>query len=155
MNLSKDVRILLERALRFARKNRYIYLTPEMLLLILLEEESFREAVDLCGGDIDALIKDLKGYLEEYVDRGNGKNPEISEALSEALNMAGQSAYNSGNREIMTRHLIHGMFGLKNSYAVYYLKKQGVEETDLLQESLWRLPWPLPIRGEKSGAIRP
>ena len=79
MNLSKDVRILLERALRFARKNRYIYLTPEMLLLILLEEESFREAVDLCGGDIDALIKDLKGYLEEYVDRGNGKNPEISE----------------------------------------------------------------------------
>ena len=134
MNLSKDVRILLERALRFARKNRYIYLTPEMLLLILLEEESFREAVDLCGGDIDALIKDLKGYLEEYVDRGNGENPEISEALSEALNMAGQSAYSSGNREIMTRHLIHGLFGLKNSYAVYYLEKQGVEETDLLQE---------------------
>ena len=118
MNLSKDVRILLERALRFARKNRYIYLTPEMLLLILLEEESFREAVDLCGGDIDALIKDLKGYLEEYVDQGNGENPEISEALSEALNMAGQSAYNSGNREIMTRHLIHGMFGLKKNRAL-------------------------------------
>ena len=95
MNLSKDVRILLERALRFARKNRYIYLTPEMLLLILLEEESFREAVDLCGGDIDALIKDLKGYLEEYVDRGNGKNPEISEALKESKDVADYQVENS------------------------------------------------------------
>lgn len=134
MNLSRDVRILLERALRYARENRYVYLTPEMLLLVLLEENSFREAVDLCGGDIGALGRELKEYLDQYVDRGEGDTPEVSEALSEALSLAGQSAYSSGNREIRTRHLIHGFFGLEDSYAVWFLAKQGVEETDLLQE---------------------
>ncbi|MCR5371089.1 MAG: AAA family ATPase [Clostridium sp.] len=134
MKLSKDVSILLERALRFAQENRYIYLTPEMVLLVLLEEKDFREAVDLCGGDTGVLEKDLNEYLDRYVDRGDGTSPEVSAGLSEALSLAGQSAYGSGNREIGVRHLIHGLFGLEDSYAAYFLEKQGVAEPDLLQE---------------------
>ena len=31
-------------------------------------------------------------------------------------------------------HVIHGMWSLKDSYAVYYMKLQGVDEVSLLQE---------------------
>ena len=44
MNLSEQARTILNSAVRYAAKNRFEYLTPEMVLLALLENAAFREA---------------------------------------------------------------------------------------------------------------
>jgi len=134
MNLSEQARTILNSAVRYAAKNRFEYLTPEMVLLALLENAAFREACEAAGGDGDTLKAQLENYAEQYVDRSDGDHPQLSEGLSRMLSLAGQSALNSGNREICVRHLVHAMWHLDNSYALYYLARQGITEAELLSQ---------------------
>ena len=50
------------------------------------------------------------------------------------LSYAWESAQNSGKYIVELPHLIHAMYELEESYAVYFMQVQGVEEAGLLQE---------------------
>ncbi len=134
MNLSLEVAQALNDAVAYARDNHYEYITPEMLLLFLIDDETFSEAFYYCGGDKNLLTSQLKEYIEEYIEKVDGKDPEMSMALNYLITFAGQSAYSSGSNEIHVRHLVHAIWNLDNSYALYYLEQQQIAEADLLQE---------------------
>jgi ATP-dependent Clp protease ATP-binding subunit ClpA len=134
MNLSLEVAQALNDAVAYARDNHYEYITPEMLLLFLIDDETFSEAFYYCGGDKNLLTAQLKEYIEEYIEKVDGKDPEMSMALNYLITFAGQSAYSSGSNEIHVRHLVHAIWNLDNSYALYYLEQQQIAEADLLQE---------------------
>lgn len=134
MDLSNEAMLALQQAIEFASKRKYEYVTPEMLLLMLLKEDIFLEAFEGCGGDGETLADDLKDHIQQYVEKVDGKQPEFSLGMQKLINHAGQSAFNSGNREIDIRHLVHGMWSLENSYGVYFIEMQEITEADLLQE---------------------
>ena len=134
MNLSKEAMLAIQRALELANKNNYEYVTPEMILLMILDDPAFAEAYEECGGDIMTLDKKLMDYIEKYIDKVKGADPEFSLATQQMMTFAGQSAYSSGCTEIHIRHLIHSMWNLDNSYAVYYMEQDGITEAELLQE---------------------
>ena len=134
MNLSKEAMLALQRAIEFANKNHYEYVTPEMILLMILDDPDFADAYEACGGDIHTLNKKLMEYVSKYLDKVEGKDPEFSLATQQMMTFAGQSAYSSGCNEIHVRHLIHSLWNLDNSYAVYYMEQDGIAEADLLQE---------------------
>ena len=134
MNLSKEVAQALNSALAFARDNNYEYVTPEMLLLFMTEDDTFAEAFYYCGGDRNLLISRLKEYIMEYIEKVENRDPELSASLNYMFSFAGQSAYSSGSNEIHTRHLVHAIWNLDNSYALYFLEQQQISEADLLQE---------------------
>ncbi|WP_026512250.1 AAA family ATPase [Butyrivibrio sp. LC3010] len=134
MNLSKEAMEVLQKAVNFAKDNNYEYVTPEMLLLFILETPVFTEAFLECGGDINLLSAQLLSYLEEYVEKVNDKDPEISLSLNYLISFAGQSAYSSSSDKIHIRHLVHAFWNLEESYALYYMEQQGIMEADLLQE---------------------
>jgi ATP-dependent Clp protease ATP-binding subunit ClpA len=134
MNLSIDAARALHDAVSFAKANNYEYVTPEMLLLFITDDVVFEEAYLSCGGDKNILVKRLTDYISEYVEKVQGKEPEISAGLSFVLTFAGQSAYSSGCDEIHIRHLVHAIWNLDESYATYYMELQQITEADLLQE---------------------
>ena len=134
MNLSKEAMLALQRAIEFANRNNYEYVTPEMLLMMMLDDPAFAEAYEACGGDIRALGSKLLDYVKKYVEEDGSKDPEFSLATQQLMNFAGQSAYSSGCSQIYIRHLIHAIWNLDNSYAVYYMEQDGIAEADLLQE---------------------
>ncbi len=134
MNLSVEVARLLNKAVIYASENKYEYVTPETMLLFMIEDEVFSEAYYYCGGDDTILSSQLKDYLEKYVDKVKGKEPELSLALNYMFTFAGQSAYSSGSEEIHVRHLVHALWNLDNCYALYFLEQQKIAEADLLQE---------------------
>ncbi|WP_026495549.1 AAA family ATPase [Butyrivibrio sp. WCD3002] len=134
MNLSKEAMEAIQKAIALASENNYEYVTPEMVLLMILDAPSFSEAYESCGGDIVALSKNLMSYVKKYIDKTSGREPELSIATQQMVNFAGQSAFSSGCSQIHIRHLIHAIWNLDNSYAVYYMEQDGLTEADLLQE---------------------
>lgn len=134
MELSNEAMNVLHQAVDFAKRNNYEYITPEIILLMILSDDVFIEAFEECGGDIKILSDDIYKYIEEYIDKVKDGEPEVSDGVNTLINFAGRSAYNSHCKEICIRHLIHAIWNLEESYAVYFMKKQGITEVDLLQE---------------------
>ncbi len=134
MNLSKEAMLVIQKAIEMAAKNHYEYVTPELILLMILDDESFREAYESCGGDIMSLSRQLMAYLEKYIEKTEDKDPEFSLATQQMITFAGQSAFSSGCTHIHIRHLIHAIWNLDNSYATYYMEQDGITEAELLQD---------------------
>lgn len=132
MDLSENVRILFEKAIGFAHDKGYEFVTPETILLFILDNEEFKVAFEECGGDSEVLRGNLTEYLEKYVEKAEGVNPQLSVGTSKMLSFATNSAYSSGNKEVCIRHLIHAMWNLEDSYAAYYMELQEVTEPELL-----------------------
>lgn len=134
MNLSKEVLAILRNAADYAKHNKLEYVTPEVVLLMLLAEPYFLIVFEECGGDIQLLEDDLKLYIKDYIEKTDKHEPEFSVGTNAMLNFAGQSAYNSSSEEICIRHLVHAFWSLENSYAVYFMEQQDITERELLQE---------------------
>lgn len=134
MNLAIDAAKVFQDAVHFATENHYEYVTPEMILLMMLKDACFKEALLECGGDIKLLEKQLNKYISEYVEKIDESETQLSYGVTHLLNFAGQSAYGSGCREIHVRHMVHALWNLSECYAVYYLEQQGLTEADILQE---------------------
>lgn len=134
MGLSDEAVNALNSAVQYAKENGYEYVTPEMILLMIVRCGSFAYAFEECGGDIGVLEADLSEYIQKYVDKAPDKEPELSAGAKGILNFAGQNAFNSGCEEVCIRHLIHAVWHLENSYAAYFMEKQNISEAELLQE---------------------
>jgi len=134
MELSKEATYVLHSAISYAQQNNYEFVTPEMLLLMMLKDDVFSEAFAECGGNEDMLFSDITEHIEDYVDKVNGIKPEMSVGMGQIMNFAGGSAYRSNCREISVRHLVHALWNLEDSYAVYFMQIQGITEVDLLQQ---------------------
>lgn len=133
MRFSEEVMLILRDAIEYAGKNNYEYVTPEIILLIIAANSTFAAAFEECGGDTEVLAENIYEYTEKYIEKVNDADAELSSEAKRLLNLAGQSAYNSGCSEVCVRHLVHALWKLKNSYAVYFIEQQGVEESELLR----------------------
>ena len=134
MNFSEETSNIIYQAIEYSHEKGYEYVTPEILLLMILDNGIFSEAFENCGGSTEMLRDYLKEYAEEYIDRADTEKPEFSDGVNALLNIAARSAFNSGSKEVCLRHLIHGLWQLDDCYAVYFIEKQGISEADLLQE---------------------
>lgn len=133
MKLSGRLTAVVEHAVMFTDENDYEYVTPEILLYSLCMEDDFTDAFKECGGDVEKLSADLSSYINKYVDKIDDSTPEFSGGTEFVIAYAARSAAGSGQDEIDIRHVIHAIFQLKDSYAVYYMRIQGVEESDILR----------------------
>lgn len=136
MHVSNEVASILNMIFSYAKDAHYEYVTPELLLYMICSNKVFAKAFMRCGGDVKRLEADLKGYLEKYMEEDLRKEltPELSDAMGEVLVRAWESAQNSGKMVAELSHIVHAIYQLDESYAVYYMTVQGVEHARLLQE---------------------
>jgi len=151
MELSSDAMLCFNQAFSYATDKGFEFVTPELLLMMLCEDDSFEYAFTECGGNIQLLVQDLTEYMEQYVEKDNQDNPQLSYNMQMLMNFAGQSAYNSGSDKIYIRHLVHALWYLQECYAVYFMQKQGIAEIDLLQEFAFVDDGDLPFGGDEEG----
>lgn len=134
MDISKIVRDVLLRAYSIAKENNSEYVTPEHLLLSALEESSFKNVILRLNADIDELKGDLNKYIDEYIDKQEDGEPEESYGIKNILIVSTQQAAFSERNFVALEHIISALYALKDSHAVYYLKKQGIDKQQLLFE---------------------
>ncbi|WP_251205309.1 AAA family ATPase [Acetatifactor aquisgranensis] len=136
MYVSSEVAELIEKAFSTAKAARFEYVTPEVALYAACQNPVFARAFENCGGNLRELDMDLRNYLEEYMEQGadSGQEPQLSQGMGDVMAHGWETSRNSDKPMMELPHLISAMYGLTESYAVYFLRKQGVERVDLLQE---------------------
>ena len=134
MYISKIVSELIIKAKDLAHQYKHEYLTPEHLLVIMCEINSFRKAFEACSGDVQVLKDNLKNYLEDNLEKREDIEPIESFSLQQAFIRASEQVINSGKDEIGLDHILAGIMVLPESYGVYYVLEQGVTLRDLLFE---------------------
>ena len=143
MQVTREVAEIINSVVVLAKNRHYELVTPELVLYVICGNKIFAEAFEDCGGNISELSQQLEGYFNEYMvsvsSGGNvsekpDQNPEFSAGMGTMLSFAWQSAQGSGKNVVGLMHIIHAMFELEESYAVYYMQLQGIEHAELLQQ---------------------
>ena len=136
MYVSKEVADVIDRAYTLAKDARFEYVTPELALYAACENPVFARAFESCGGNRRRLDRDLRDYLEEYMEQTAepGDEPQLSQGMGYVLAQGWEAAQNGDKPMMELAHLISAMYGLGESYGVYYMRLQGVERVDLLRE---------------------
>lgn len=137
MHTSSEVAEMINTVFSMAQSAHFEYVTPELALYVLCQNKVFARAFENCGGSVKELDSQLRTYLDTYMERRPAEaesTPELSMGMGNMLAYAWESAEGSGKPVVELPHVIHAMYELEESYAVYYMRMQGVEMTELLQE---------------------
>lgn len=147
MHISVEVAEIINTVMELGKSAHFEYVTPELALYVICKNEVFAQSFENCGGNINELDYKLRSYLEEYVgmteeERGEeeeeelyvGNLPELSQGMVNMLTLAWESSERSGKHFVELPHIIHAMYELEESYAAYYMRLQGVEQAEILQE---------------------
>lgn len=130
---TKEVQDILNGMLAMAYKEKFQYVTPELLLFVMAEFESFSDAFDFCGGSVEQLKGDLLKYMREDIPKLKAnKEPEMTQGFGQILYEANQCMQNCGKKAVEAAHLVYGLYTLKESHALYYIGIQGIDKVDLL-----------------------
>ncbi len=133
--ITRELQAALNFAVNEAIKRRHEFLTLEHVLLALLHDRTASNIIRHCGGDLEALKRDLEEFLAETLEQmpeGEEHFPEQTAAFDRVLQRAVLQAQGSGQQQIDGGNILAALFQEPNSHAVYLLKKQGITRLDVL-----------------------
>jgi ATP-dependent Clp protease ATP-binding subunit ClpA len=133
--LTRELQQTINRAIDDAMQRRHEYVTLEHLLYALLDDKTGREVIRNCGGNVDALRRELEQFIEDHFEplpRGIEHPPDHTVSFERVLERAVLQAQGSGQRTIDSGNLLAAMFQERRSHAVYLLEKQGLSKLDVL-----------------------
>jgi ATP-dependent Clp protease ATP-binding subunit ClpA len=133
--ITKELQETLNFAAMEAIKRRHEYVTLEHLLYALLHERTAAKVVRQCGGDSEALSKELEEFFREKLESVPASAdalPEYTAAFQRVVEYALLQAEGSGQKEVDGGNVLAALFQSPNSHAVYLLKKQGITRLDIL-----------------------
>src|SRR5215213_3931044 len=133
--ITKELQETLNFAAMEAIKRRHEYVTLEHLLYALLHEGTAARVVRQCGGDANALTRELEKFFDEKMESVPASSdalPEYTAAFQRAVEYAVLQAEGSGQKEVDGGNVLAALFQSPNSHAVYMLRKQGITRLDIL-----------------------
>jgi ATP-dependent Clp protease ATP-binding subunit ClpA len=133
--ITRELQATLSAAVEEAIERRHEYVTLEHLLLALLSDRTASNVIRHCGGDTDALRRDLEKFFDERVEQLDADTthiPEQTDTFTRTLQYAMLQAQGSGQKEINGGNILAALFQAERSYAVYLLKGQGITRLDVL-----------------------
>lgn len=133
MMISKELQITLNVTVNEAIRRRHQYVTLEHLLYALLHNKTAINIIRQCGGDIEALKRELDKFFTDKMETSDRVDvPEQTNMFQAVMQYALIQAEGSGQKEVDAGNVLAALFQAERSHAVYLLKKQGVTRLDIL-----------------------
>ncbi|HWP67358.1 MAG TPA: ATP-dependent Clp protease ATP-binding subunit ClpA [Candidatus Limnocylindria bacterium] len=135
MHLARSLEASLTLAVHEARRRRHEFLCVEHVLYALLHDERVADVVRACGGDVEALKRDLKNYLDKELETlpdGTDALPQQTLAFQRILQRAAAHVQSSGKDEVDGRHVLVAIFREPETHATYLLAQQGITRLDAI-----------------------
>jgi len=154
--------VILNQAIKQANSKRHEFLTLEVVLYALLDDDGIKNIIVDCGANVDGLKIDLLKFIdddshfsllsEEEIEelspkqfanerlremaRENGirYQPEISQSLQRVMQRAALHVQSSGKKLIQISNLLVAMFSERESHAIYFLEKAGVTRIQVVEK---------------------
>ncbi|MBN1501466.1 MAG: ATP-dependent Clp protease ATP-binding subunit ClpA [Spirochaetes bacterium] len=135
MNINKDLEIIMQTAFKEAISRNHEYLTPEHILYSALFFDSGKSIIESCGGNTEELKKQLSDHMDKYIPRLKEGiiTPVQSVSLENILEQAFIHVESSQKGELDLGDILAAIFSEKESFAAYFLKKQGITRLDILE----------------------
>lgn len=132
--ISRELEHSLSGAVNAARGMSHQVITVEHLLAALLDNSSAANALRACGGNLDAMRRDLKEYIDAHVPRipeGRDDKPEPGDAFQRVLQRAILHVRGAGKKEVVGANVLVAIFSEKESPALQILHKQEITRYDV------------------------
>jgi ATP-dependent Clp protease ATP-binding subunit ClpA len=134
--ISRELEIALQSAVKEARNRRHEFLTLEHILYALLHDATGRRILYHCGADLEETVASVEKFFDDKVEKLPGdidQDPMQTIAVQRVLQRAILQVQGAGKQEVDAGDILAAMFYEENSYAVYFLKNQGVSRLDVLE----------------------
>lgn len=136
--IAHDLEVTLHLAFVEARKARHEDLTLEHLLYALLDNPLAADALNAAGANIAQLKADLQEFMAKNVVPIKGSDEVETQptlGFQRVMQRAIVQVQSSGHegKEVNGVDVLIALFGEKDSHAVFFMRKQGIERLDLTQ----------------------
>jgi ATP-dependent Clp protease ATP-binding subunit ClpA len=134
--ISPELEISLNLAISEASRRKHEYVTVEHILYALLHDKRACEAIENCGGHIKKMRDDLERFFKDELHTSilkEGHLPRPTLGFQRVIQRAAQQVHASGREKIYGTHILVAIFAEKESFAVYFFKKQGISQLDLMK----------------------
>jgi ATP-dependent Clp protease ATP-binding subunit ClpA len=132
--IAKPLQASFEFAVNEAIRRRHEYVTLEHLLFALLHDRTVNDVVRACGGNVEALKKQLDEFIDKTYEQldEDDVQPTLTTMLQRVIQYAQLHAQSSGRKEVDTGEMLAALYQAEKSQAVFLLRSQGVEKLDVL-----------------------
>lgn len=133
--LSPNLEETLQIALSIAAEKKHEFATLEHLLLAMADDEDAAPMLEACHVNVGALERELETFIEKDLAaliQKKPRDPRPSLAFQRVLQRAAIQVQSSGRDVVTAAHLIIAMFAEKESYALYFLQKNGLTKLEAL-----------------------
>ncbi|HIP28493.1 MAG TPA: ATP-dependent Clp protease ATP-binding subunit ClpA [Sulfurovum sp.] len=123
-----------KQAVGYAKENRHEYLTVEHVFLSLVKSEAGIEILSTLNADLAVLEAGIVEHITKTIPSlKEAVEPFETVALSRAINDMMTQIHSSGRTEAGIGDMLAAIFMQEHSYAVYLLKKEGIDRVDILE----------------------
>lgn len=126
----------LQNAHAIAQVGGYEYITVEMLLQAILQNEKVREVLEACRADVTEMSKEIEDYIKTSTPRCEDEaEPAMSQTLGfqRVIQRALMRMQSNPQikQEVTCVDVLVSLCSEKDSHAVFFLNKQGVTRNDI------------------------
>ena len=142
-NLTQSI----NRATAIARQYRHEFVTPEHLLLALLDDNDARELLKGVSADIDVLRRDLNDYVQVKLAStvlSSDKEPVTSQAYRTMVQRAEIGANEAGKPIVNSALMLIAMVNEKDGASQFFLRQQGITLAKLVNFNTYGVATPTP-----------
>ena len=133
--INRELELTLAGAFKEAKVRRHEYFTLEHILYAILHDVTGRRILYHCGVGLEKLSARLDKYLAERMEKlpeGVEQDPVQTMAVQRVIQRAIMHVHGAEKKEVDAGDILAAMFYEENSYAVYFLKAEGVTRLDVL-----------------------
>jgi ATP-dependent Clp protease ATP-binding subunit ClpA len=133
--INRELELTFAAAIKEAKSRRHEFFTLEHILYAMLHDVVGRRILYHCGADLEELKARLDTFLSEKVEKlpeGAEQDPIQTMGVQRALQRAIMHVHSAEKKEVDAGDILAAMFYEENSYAVYFLKSQGITRLDVL-----------------------
>lgn len=133
--ISRELEITLNHAVNEAKQRGHEFVTLEHILYALLHNSGAERAIRACGGDADILKESILDFFEAKLESSLEMSgmPKPTVAFQRVLQRAARHVMSSGKEVIEVDSVLMAMFGEKDSFALFFMKSQGVSRFYLMR----------------------
>lgn len=134
--ISKELGIVLNLAIKEAKKRRHVYVCVEHALFAILHDDMGITIIKQCGGDIERIKHNMENFFREKID---SIPKETDYALQQTIGFqrviqrAVNHARSADRQKIYVGDALASIFLEKDSYAAYFLNLEGITRLDILR----------------------
>lgn len=137
MLITEEFERTLNRAFDLAYQKRHEFVTLEHLLLALIDDKVAQNILLYCGADLTELRAELESFLKSQVNpvpqHIQDYTPQYTIGLQYVLQLAAAQVQSSEQSQMDASNVLIAMFREKNSHAVYFLQKRGIQRFDIVR----------------------